>query len=74
MHIGERIRARRNERGVSCEQLAQQIGRRVGTVFKWEWGKTSPRYEDLEAVAGALGIDIHDLLPPSKRRAKGKAA
>jgi repressor LexA len=64
-HIGDRIRRLRKERGMSAEKLAGKLNRGSQTVFQWEWGKTSPRYDDLLEIARVLRIDISELTSPA---------
>lgn len=62
MHIGTKIRQLREERGLHVHELAQSIGRGAQTVFRWEWGRVSPKFSDLQEVARALGIDLSTLV------------
>lgn len=75
MHVGERIRELRVARGLSVEKLAVQINRGSQTVFRWEWGDTSPRLDDLQAVAKEFGLSVSELLEgvdePSAQQATG---
>lgn len=63
--LGEAIRLRRLERGMSQEELAEQIGPdvRQSDVSRLERGKILfPRMERLNQIASALGISIGTLL------------
>jgi transcriptional regulator with XRE-family HTH domain len=61
MHIGERIRVLREERGLTGEQLASKLERGSQTIYRWEWGKTSPRWDDLQEIAKALDVEVSRL-------------
>lgn len=37
--VGEHIRARRKELGISAEELAERIGKSASTVYRWENGE-----------------------------------
>lgn len=67
-NIGARIRALRKSRDLSVPQLAQKLGYSQETVYQWEWGKRSPRFDQVEAIAAELGVAIAELvtleLPP----------
>jgi transcriptional regulator with XRE-family HTH domain len=62
MHIGERIRELRRERDVTAEDLASKLGKGSQTVFRWEWGNTSPRVDDLLGIAERLGVTLEELV------------
>lgn len=62
MHVGQRIRNLRLERGISAQALAERLKRGMQTVYRWEWGAVSPRMEDLKLVADALGVELPELL------------
>lgn len=71
--VGKRIREERRKRGVTAEELAVGIGRGAQTIWRWEWGHTSPRHADLERVAAYLGVKVGDLLPGDERVVEGGA-
>lgn len=59
--LGEALRSRRIERGLTQQELSQMIGVRQATISSWENGHTGPRkrqLEQLEAVLGALAGPI----------------
>lgn len=70
MSIHEKIRAAREKRGWSMEDLAAEVSRHEGlakplawqTVQQWENGGSAPRRKRMQAVADALGIDLSDLV------------
>lgn len=56
--IGARITALRLEKGLTYEQLAEQVGLLVGELIRLEKGRNNIRLTDLISVANALGADI----------------
>ena len=38
MNIGQRIKARREELGISAEELGQKIGKAKTTIYRYELG------------------------------------
>lgn len=62
MHVGDRMREVRKERGFTAEALAVAIGMGSQAVLRWERGKVSPRLDQLAQVAEALGTSVLHLL------------
>ena len=60
--LGRRIRRRRESAGLTQEALARvaDIGR--VTLVRLEKGERSPRFKTLDALAGALGVRVSELL------------
>lgn len=56
--IGARIRARRKERGLTIEQLAEASGLSVGMLSQLERGLTTPSVRSLRVLGAALGVSI----------------
>lgn len=58
--IGERIRTRREELGLTQEEVARRLpGKVTGQrVSLWERGEHQPRADSLEAVAKALDVPV----------------
>lgn len=55
--VGRRLRAAREEAGLSLRELAQRVGLRDHTVLiKYEQGRTAPSCVRLMSLAHALGI------------------
>lgn len=70
--LGRRIRARRNQCGLTLEQLAAAVDRAPSQVSAIENGKREPRLPVLRALAQALGATVDELLadqPPNERAA-----
>ena len=63
MNIGEKIKRRRKELGLSAEKIAQKIGVSPATIYRYESGDIkSPRSSVLRPIAEALGMDLYDLV------------
>ena len=56
----------RNRRDLTQQQLAERAGVHRITIVKLESGKLRPGVDLLEALAGALSVDVADLLRPSR--------
>lgn len=65
--LGLRIRAARQQAGLTQSQLAERVGGVYkGTVSKWESGAQSPS-RHLAAIEAALGIQLSDHERPALR-------
>ncbi len=60
--VGNRIRSRREELGLSQAALAERLNRTQTSISYWEAGRRSPDVEDLVALADALEVEPADLL------------
>lgn len=70
--ISRKIKALRKTRGLTQEQLAEQLGVQRATISNYEIGRRSPHIKELEKIASALGVsldyfgvqtnDVHDLI------------
>ena len=60
--IGKRIKALREEKGISQKDAAQQIGIQQSTLSKYERGKQDPRFKELCLVADGFGVSVDYLL------------
>ena len=62
MDIGHRIRAWREAKGWTQQQLADAVGVTHAAVYQWELeggdSKTTPSLARLESVAKALGVSM----------------
>lgn len=54
MKIGDRVKLRRLELGLSQEDLAEEIGISYQSIGQWESGKTAPRQNKLPVLALTL--------------------
>ena len=59
--LAERLRARRDDKGLSRRHLADLMGVHENTVFKLEKNPERSLLETIEKAALALGINIGDL-------------
>ena len=64
--VGRRIRALREERGLSLRALAESSGLSVNAVSLIERGQSSPTVATLHRLAAALGVRIVDLFGPQR--------
>jgi len=62
MHIGEQIRTLRNQKKVTQEILAAEMGVTVGAVSKWESGATLPDVQMLCSLADYFEVTTDKLL------------
>lgn len=63
MSIGEQIKKRRKELGMSAEDLGKATGRSRATVYRLENGDTSSfTLETLSTMAAALGVPLSYLM------------
>ena len=60
--VGSRIRSCRQANGFTQVSLAAKAGIGRVTLTRIEKGEQAPRLETLTAIAGALGVDVVDLL------------
>jgi transcriptional regulator with XRE-family HTH domain len=59
--FGRRVRALRETRGLTQEQLAERAQISVDFLSLIERGRNSPSFENLEALACALGLAVASL-------------
>lgn len=59
--IGERLRAARQQRGVTVRGLARAVDVSASLISQIETGKSSPSVSTLYAITTALGISIEDV-------------
>lgn len=62
LQIGERIKAMRQQRGLTQESLAQAIGVSCQSVSRWEIGVCYPDIELLPALANFFGVTLDELM------------
>jgi transcriptional regulator with XRE-family HTH domain len=68
MELGNRIRARRQELGLSLRDLAGRVGLTASFLSQIERDLTSPSLESLRKISDALDVPIfHFLLQPADR-------
>lgn len=61
------FKSAREGRGLSQQELAQELGVDQSTVSLWESGKTKPRANLLPRVAKILGCTVDELLADEPR-------
>ena len=59
--LGKRIRAVREEQGLSQSQLALMIGSSKSHIWRIESGRMSVGLDDLGRIADALDVQVRDL-------------
>ena len=59
MNIGEQVRKRREELGLSKAELSRMCKVHRNTISNIESGSTSPSYSNLIALERSLGIHLH---------------
>lgn len=63
--FGERLKELRKKSGLTQEELADALSVSYMTIRRWENEKTTPRLEEIKALAKALGVSEADLLNDS---------
>ena len=71
MTLGQNIQAARKNRGMSQEALAEQVGVSRQALGKWEKDAALPGVDNLQALAGALGVGVETLLGGPETEAGG---
>lgn len=66
--IGKRIRASREEAGLSQHQLGEKVGYSAMGISHLENGDRKLKIEDLQRIASSLNVDINYLLEPVTNR------
>jgi transcriptional regulator with XRE-family HTH domain len=70
--IGTRIRTIRRERGLTQDELADQVGVSRSAVAQWETGRTGQVTGNLSRIAGVLGVNVEYLMVGDDKRAAGE--
>jgi len=65
--LGEAVRRRREELGLTQAQLAERAGLKQPAVARFEAGGTMPTLPMLERLAAALGLQLTVQLQPSTK-------
>jgi transcriptional regulator with XRE-family HTH domain len=61
--VGVCIRSARRASALSRNQVARSAGLTGRELARYEHGKSIPCPRDIQALAGACGIDAHELIP-----------
>ena len=62
--IGDRLRATRQERGLSLRELAERLGVSPSLISQVETGRARPSVSTLYAIASELNVSLDELLFP----------
>lgn len=62
MELGKIIKMRRQELKMTQTELAQASGTTKSAISYYELGRRTPRIGQLRAIAGVLGLSMHDLV------------
>ena len=75
-NIGKNIRALREEKGLTQDDLAARLFVTRQTVSNYETGRSRPDVEMLVHLSSALGADVNDLLygPPAAEKTRAQRA
>jgi transcriptional regulator with XRE-family HTH domain len=65
--IGDRLRARRNELGLSLRELADRLGVTASLISQIERGLANPSVSTLYALVGELDLSLDELLFSERR-------
>ena len=63
--LAERIRHARELKGLSREELSEQLGVSEMTIRRWEKYNTSPRMEELQKLAQVLNVPVSEFMNSS---------
>ena len=67
MKLGEKILKLRKQKGLSQEQLGEQIDVTRQTISNWELGETSPNPEQLKLLSKVFDVNIDELLDNERK-------
>lgn len=62
MSLGEKIKGRREELGLSVEQLGEKLAVSQELIIKWESGKCIPHLSHLITISDELGLTLDELV------------
>ena len=65
-NIAPNLRRLRNGKRLTQEGLAAKAGLSRAAYRRIETGKSEPRVSTLQAIAGALGVGVHELVAPTR--------
>lgn len=60
--LGQRLRRRRKELGLTLAQLSQRADTGIGTIHTIERGRTAPRLDTILRLSAALDMPISRIL------------
>lgn len=67
MAFSDRLRFYLREKHMTQQALAQRVGRKQCTVFRWLSGQSVPRLSTVTVVADVLGVTVNDLLEDGRK-------
>jgi transcriptional regulator with XRE-family HTH domain len=70
--IGDRLRATRQERGLSLRELAERLGVSPSLISQVETGRARPSVSTLYAIANELNVSLDELLFPDADPSRGR--
>lgn len=73
MTIAERLYKFRKDKGLSQEDLANELGVTRQTISKWETGESTPDFDKIIPLCNFYGITSDELLTGSKNIVEAKA-
>lgn len=62
MKIGQRIRQLRHERGLSQQEVADELNSYQHIICRWERGKVKPQKKSIERICAALGVSLSEFV------------
>jgi transcriptional regulator with XRE-family HTH domain len=71
--IGVRIRSTRRERGLTQDELADQVGVSRSAVAQWETGRAGQVTANLSRIADVLAVNVEYLMFGDDKRAAAEA-
>jgi transcriptional regulator with XRE-family HTH domain len=66
LYIGDRLRQLRKRSLMTQEQLAERSNIAASTVIRIERNQVEPHGSTIRKLAGALGVDPHELVKPEE--------
>lgn len=72
-NFGARLHRLRMARGLTQSQLANGLGISKPSIWAWEHGKAQPKADRMAELAALLGVDMAELLGPSRQHSLGEA-
>jgi DNA-binding XRE family transcriptional regulator len=70
--VAKGLRSQRNRIGLSADDYAKLVGVSAQTIYNWEQGHTTPRPEQVKAIAALRGIGKREAAARLAMNAAGK--
>lgn len=71
--FGSRLKAFRTDRGLTQEEVANEVGVTIGAVSQWERDGTEPGFAALATIARLLGVSLDELILGPHATPKGES-